>query len=65
MRYLFDQDDERAVLDELSRNQRKSEALAHTCGQQGKPKQAASWEASAQRIGNKIVLLEQAFQHKN
>lgn len=65
MRYLFDQDDERAVLNELTRNQHKAELFSQACTQRGQPRQAASWAASAQRISRKAVLLEGAFQRRN
>jgi hypothetical protein len=65
MKHLFDQDDERAVLDELTRNQQKAELLGQAYKQQGQPKTAASWIVSAQQIGCKIELLAGIFQHKN
>jgi hypothetical protein len=49
----------------MLRNQDKAELMGHNCAQQGKSKQAASWIASAEQVGIKIMLLEQAFQHKN
>jgi hypothetical protein len=65
MRYLFDDDDEQAVLDGLARNQLKAELIGETCTQRGQPRQAASWAKSARRIGQRIILLEGAFEHKN
>lgn len=65
MRYLFDQDDERAVLDELSRNQHKAEVVGRSCIRLGQTKTASRWADSAQQIAAKIKLLEYIFQHKN
>jgi hypothetical protein len=61
MRYLFDQDDERAVLDELTRNQHKAELTSQACTQRGQPRQAASWARSARQIGDRLMLLKGAF----
>lgn len=65
MKHLFDQDDERGVLDELTRNQRKAELFSQACTEQGQPRQAASWAKSARQIGQRVTLLEGVFQHKN
>lgn len=65
MRYLFDQDDERAVLDELSRNQHKAEVISRSCTRLGQTENATRWVDSAQQIAAKIKLLEYTFQHKN
>jgi hypothetical protein len=65
MTYLFDDDDERAILEEKIRNQRKAKLISQAYMQQGKAQRAASWAKSADRIGDFIVLLKGAFQHKN
>ncbi len=61
MKYLFDQDDEQAVLDELARNQRKAELTSQTCTQRGQPRRAASWARSARQIGDRLILLGGVF----
>jgi hypothetical protein len=65
MTYLFDEDDERAILEERIRNQRKAKLISQAYMQQGRPQQAASWARSVDRIGDFIMLLKGAFQHKN
>jgi hypothetical protein len=65
MKYIFDEDDERVVLDGLARNQRIAVQFIQICTQRGQRKQAASWAKSARQIGQRITLLEGAFQHKN
>ena len=65
MRFIFDIQDEQSILKEMSRSQDKADSIGQTCMQQGKAKQAAKWVASAQQMGIKIMLLEQAFRHKN
>jgi hypothetical protein len=65
MRFIFDSQDEQNVLQQLFRNQDKAELMGQSCAHQGKSKQAASWIASAEQVGIKIMLLEQAFQQKN
>jgi hypothetical protein len=65
MTYLFDEDDERAILEEKTRNQRKAKLISQTYMQQGKSQQAASWAKSADGIGDFVALLKGAFQHKN
>lgn len=65
MRHLIDQDDEQAVLNELARNQRKAELISLVCTQRGLTQQAANWARSARRMGQRLILLESAFKHKN
>jgi len=65
MIYLFDEDDELAILNEKIKNQRKAKLISQAYMQQGKPQQAASWAKSADRIGNFIMLLKGVFQYKN
>ena len=65
MRFIFDIQDEENILKQMSGNRNKAESMAQTCVQQGKAKQAAKWIASAQQVGARIMLLEQAFQQKN
>jgi hypothetical protein len=65
MTYLFDEDDERAILEEKTRNQHKAKLISQTYMQQGKTHRASSWAKSADRIGDLVVLLKGAFQHKN
>ena len=65
MRFIFDIQDEQDILKEMSRNRDRAESIGRTCVQQGKANQAASWARSAQLVSIKIMLLEQAFQHKN
>ncbi len=61
MKYLFDQDDERGVLDELARNQRRAELFSQACTERGQPRQAANWAQSARQIGDRFTLLKGAF----
>jgi hypothetical protein len=65
MRFILDSQDEQNVLQQMLRNQDKAELMGQSCAQQGKSKQATNWIASAEQVGIKIMLLEQAFQHKN
>jgi hypothetical protein len=65
MIYLFDEDDELAILNEKIKNQRKAKLISQAYMQQGKPQQAASWAKSADRIGDFIMLLKGVFQYKN
>jgi len=65
MTYLFDEDDELAILNEKIKNQRKAKLISQAYMQQGKPQQAASWAKSADRIGDFIMLLKGVFQYKN
>jgi hypothetical protein len=65
MTYLFDEDDELAILNEKIRNQRKAKLISQTYMQQGKPQQAANWAKSADQIGDFIMLLKRVFQYKN
>jgi hypothetical protein len=65
MTYLFDDDDERAILEEKIRNKRKAELISQAYMQQGKTQRAASWARSVDQIGDLIVLLKGAFQNKN
>jgi hypothetical protein len=65
MRFIFDSQDEQDVLKQMLRNRDKAESMGQACAQQGESKQAANWMASAQQVGIRIMLLEQAFQHKN
>jgi hypothetical protein len=65
MRFIFDSQDEQNVLQQMLCNQDKAKLMGQSCAQQGKSKQAASWMASAEQVGIKIMLLEQAFQHRN
>lgn len=65
MRFIFDIQDEQDILEQMSRNRNKAESMGQTCVQQGKAKKAAWWVESAQQVSVKIMLLEQAFQHKN
>jgi hypothetical protein len=61
MRHLFDQGDEQAVLDELTRNQRKAELFSQACMQRGQSRQAANWARSARQIEDRCTLLKGAF----
>lgn len=65
MRFIFDIQDEEDILKQMSSNRNKAESMGRIFVQQGKAKQAAKWVASAQQVSVKIMLLEQAFQHKN
>jgi len=65
MTYLFDEDDERAILEEKIRNQRKAKLISQAYMEQGKSQRAASWARLADRIGDLIMLLKGAFQHKS
>lgn len=65
MIYLFDEGDERVILEERARNQHKANLMSKTCMQQGKRQEAASWAKSAKQIGIFIILLKGVFQHKN
>lgn len=65
MQYLFDQDDERAVLEGLARNQHKAELISQVHEQRGQTRQAANWAKAAQRVAFKIELLAGIFKHKN
>ena len=65
MTHLFDEDDERAILEEKIRNQHKARLISQAYIEQGKSQQAASWAKSADQIGDFIMLLKRAFQHKN
>jgi hypothetical protein len=65
MTYPFDDDDERAILEEKIRNQRKAELISQAYMQQGKTQRAARWAKSVEQIGDLIVLLKGAFQSKN
>jgi hypothetical protein len=65
MTYLFDEDDERAILEERIRNQRKAKLISQAYMQQGRPQRAESWARSADRIGDFIMLLKGTFRHKN
>lgn len=65
MKFVFDIQDEQDILRGMLCNQHKAISIGRTCMQQGKSKQAVSWIASAHQIGVIIMLLEQAFHHKN
>ena len=65
MQYIFDEQGEQDVLKNLLYNQDLAERGARQAEGQGKPKLAASWARSAQRLSIRIMLLEGAFQHKN
>lgn len=65
MVYLFDQDDEQSVLQELMRNQHKAELIGQSYMEQGKPQKGASWVKLAQRISERVILLTEAFKRKN
>lgn len=65
MKYIFDEQDEEDVLKNLLYNQDLCERGARRAEEQGKPKLAASWARSVQRLSIRIMLLEGAFQHKN
>jgi hypothetical protein len=61
MRHLLNQDDEQAVLDELAHNQHRAELTSQACARRSQPQQAASWAKSARQIGDRIMLLKEAF----
>jgi hypothetical protein len=65
MTYLSNEGDERTILEEKIRNQRKARLISQAYMQQGKTQRAASWADSADRIGDFVMLLKGAFQHKN
>ena len=51
LRFIFDQYDERTVLDELTRHQEKAELISQRYAQQGQARSAAKWSVLAQREG--------------
>jgi uncharacterized protein YfcZ (UPF0381/DUF406 family) len=65
MKFIFDSQDEQNILQQMLRNRDKAESMGQAYAQRGKSKQAADWVESAQQVETKIMLLEQAFQHKN